>query len=114
MNIQPLQLVRQVMAVVLTMFWMAACSVTTASAPDTSIQASRPESKELNLKNAEAYYKRGFSYYVQGETTKAINDYSKAIELNPNYADAYENRGQLYYIVGEKTKAIADYSRRSS
>ena len=51
---------------------------------------------ELDKKNADAYFNRGWIYVYKGDLQAAIKDYSKAIEINKRYADAYYNRGLVY------------------
>jgi tetratricopeptide (TPR) repeat protein len=46
-----------------------------------------------------------------GDTKKAIEDYTSAINLKPNFAYAYNNRGNAYLDLGDAKKAIADYNR---
>ena len=40
--------------------------------------------------------------------TRAIADYSKAIELKPDFIMAYRNRARAYEQIGDKVKAKAD------
>ena len=61
MNIKLLRLVPQILAVVLTMFGMAACSATASAPTDTSTKASEPQSEELNPNNADGYVERVIS-----------------------------------------------------
>lgn len=44
----------------------------------------------------EAYFLKGYYYYVKGESQIAIKEYRKAIELNANLWRAYYNLGELY------------------
>ena len=60
---------------------------------------------------AAIYYNRGYPYADLGQYTKAISDYTKAIELNPKYAEAYSNRGAAYAKLGRHTQAISDYTK---
>ena len=60
---------------------------------------------------AEAFYNRGFIYDKQGDLTRAISDYSKAIVLNSDYADAYNNRGYIYSRQGSNTQAVSDFNK---
>ena len=46
---------------------------------------------------AGAYNNLGNAYYNQGNLTKAIQMWEKAIELNPDDADAYYNLGLAYH-----------------
>ena len=63
--------------------------------------ASRLESKH----RPEAYLNRGVAYEKKGESLKAVNDYSEAIQLRPDYAEAYLRRG---YVFGQK---LNDYGK---
>ncbi len=57
------------------------------------------------------YTGRGVGYSRSGQDSKAISDYTKAIELNPKDVKAYYNRGGDYRDIGQSTKAIADFSK---
>jgi tetratricopeptide (TPR) repeat protein len=56
----------------------------------------------------------GFVYYDQGNYTKAIELYEKAIELDPDYAKAYYNRAVAYYYMKEYDKAWDDVYKTQS
>ena len=43
--------------------------------------------------------------------TKAITDYTKAIELNTKFADAYHNRAVAYYNRRDFDSAIKNYTK---
>lgn len=58
-----------------------------------------------------AYNNRGCEYDDKGDYSKAIADYTKAIQLKPDYAEAYNNRGNSYSDIEEIDKAIEDYSK---
>ncbi|GEM_PF-6624575 len=58
---------------------------------------------------AEAYANRGGIYADQGETQKAIADYTQAIRLNPRRDDVFMSRGILYYESGDYRHALADF-----
>jgi len=58
------------------------------------------------------YFFRGQIYgKYKYEDTKAIKDYTKAIELQPKYSRAYLNRALSYSMLKEHDKAIADYNK---
>jgi tetratricopeptide (TPR) repeat protein len=44
-----------------------------------------------------AYNNLGFTYFNQGNLTKAIQLYEKAIELDPDNTLVYNNLGNAYY-----------------
>jgi len=62
-------------------------------------------------KTAEEFRLRGVEYYDQGDYTKALSDFNKAIELDPSLAYAYLYRGFIYHDQGDYTKALADYGK---
>tara|TARA_Y100001968_G_scaffold303434_1_gene317597 strand:+ start:1382 stop:1951 length:570 start_codon:yes stop_codon:yes gene_type:complete len=70
---------------------------------------------EINPKNAEAYQNRGVAKWNLGNSSGAINDYTKVIELNPNNIDllaaAYANRGDIKRISGHFSGAIIDLNK---
>ena len=79
---------------------------------------------ELRNNLAYAYNSRGIAYGAQGELSKAIEDYNRAIaireqlvekegrvDLRDDLAAAYNNRGFAYGAQGELSKAIGDYNR---
>jgi S1-C subfamily serine protease len=53
---------------------------------------------------------RARAYDAKGEHTKAISDFSQAIQLNPNHAKAYFERGYAYYQLGQHNRSVQDYS----
>jgi class 3 adenylate cyclase/Tfp pilus assembly protein PilF len=57
---------------------------------------------------AEITYRYGRALRDTGETDKAVEILTRAIDLNPT-ADAYNYRGIAHYDQGEYPKAIADY-----
>ena len=70
-------------------------------------------SKAINLhpEFAEAYHKRGQTYWRQEDYPSAINDFTMVIQLDPNLAEAYHNRGQAYCRQGDYPSAINDFNR---
>lgn len=56
------------------------------------------------------YLTRGAMYSEQGDTLKALADYSSAIEMDPYYAPGYGNRGILYYQMNKLDEALADFN----
>src|SRR5437763_9379964 len=57
---------------------------------------------------ATAYTNRGYAYFGQNQTAKAIADYTAAIKLAPNDADPHSLRGWAHFIDGAMKKAIED------
>lgn len=57
------------------------------------------------------YNQRGCCYKKLGESQKAIDDFTKAIELQPAYATSYYNRALLYKQTGDWSKAVDDFSK---
>jgi tetratricopeptide (TPR) repeat protein len=55
-----------------------------------------------------AHTELGTIFHQRGDITRAITEYSAAIQASPS-ADAYYQRGQLYESMGQHEKAIADY-----
>jgi S1-C subfamily serine protease len=53
---------------------------------------------------------RARAYDAKGEHTKAISDFSQAIQLNPNHAKAYFERGYAYYQLGQHNRSVQDYT----
>ena len=53
----------------------------------------------------------GLTCQNEGDDSKAIGHYSRAIELNPRSVEAYNNRGSAYRSIGELNPAIADFSK---
>ena len=62
-------------------------------------------------KDAEAYLKRGYERWRNGELAAAIVDLSRAIELNSKLADAYYARGLAKNSNGDSKGAISDYNQ---
>jgi tetratricopeptide (TPR) repeat protein len=60
---------------------------------------------------ATAYYNRGWHHAAKGDETKAIDDYTRALEIDHDYADALESRGHAYKRLGKMDLAIADFDR---
>jgi len=57
------------------------------------------------------YNNRGKVYFKQNNFTKAILDYTKAIEANSHFAEAYANRGLAYIKHGDTVQAFSDFAR---
>lgn len=61
--------------------------------------------------NADAYLRRGLTYFTLGEIENAFTDSEKVIELAPRSALGYWLRGILHGTVEEDDKAYADYDK---
>ncbi len=63
---------------------------------------------------ARALVNRGATYFQQGESEKAIADYTAVVQMPDapaeQKANALVNRGATYFQQGESEKAIADYT----
>jgi tetratricopeptide (TPR) repeat protein len=56
------------------------------------------------------YYARGLLYHLQGDTGRAIADYSTAIGWMADYGDAYAARGDAHADSGQTENANRDYA----
>jgi tetratricopeptide (TPR) repeat protein len=54
---------------------------------------------------------RGNAYSEKGDKTRALADYTRAIELDRNFIEAYVNRGTTYITLKQYDLAIADFDR---
>jgi tetratricopeptide (TPR) repeat protein len=57
----------------------------------------------------EAYMEKGFLYYDNKETDKAIIVFETAVKTSPMYADAYYWLAKCQEITNKRTEAIANY-----
>src|SRR5438034_2224350 len=74
----------------------------------------KPEDRQVsqpNLKEANAYNKRGIAKGEKGDMEGAIADCTRAIKLDPRYAPAYNTRGLAKKNKGDLNEAITDYTR---
>ena len=55
---------------------------------------------------ADAYICRGLCFYSKSDTTRAIADYTKAINLNPKRSDVYNNLAIIYAEIDNYQKAL--------
>lgn len=65
----------------------------------------------IDLLNAETYFKRGYECSKKEDYDCAVENYTKVIELNPHDALAYNNRGLAYTNKGSYDLAIIDYNK---
>ena len=63
------------------------------------------------VESSKIYYNYGCVYAKQGNFTKAISYFTKAIQINPNLAQSYCNRGAAYEEQGNLSHAISDYAK---
>ena len=66
---------------------------------------------EKEIKDANGYHGRGFSYFAKNQYDLAVGDFTKAIELDSNYLVAYYNRGVAYFDLGQYDVAIVDFTK---
>ena len=66
---------------------------------------------ETPQQRGEAYFRRGLNLRINGETARAIGDYTELIRLAPKYAHAYVLRGNAWRAFGDHDRAIADYTQ---
>lgn len=59
---------------------------------------------------AEGYLKRGKENFNSFEFTKAIADFTKAIELDKGLVEAYKQRAAIYEFFSVHAEAVADYT----
>jgi len=64
----------------------------------------------LDDKNADAYYNRGWIYEYKGDLQMAEKDYSHAIEINKTHGDAYYNRGLVLAKSKKYEQAVKDFA----
>ncbi|MEW6664847.1 MAG: tetratricopeptide repeat protein [Thermodesulfobacteriota bacterium] len=82
-----------------------------AVAVDFELEMKKLESLlSLNDKNADAYFNRGWLYEYKGDLTRAVQDYSKAIDLDKKMKDAYFNRGLALARIKKFEEALKDLS----
>ena len=60
---------------------------------------------------AGAFTNRGVAYLKIGESDRALQDFSWAIEDDPNWGAAYIDRGLLYARRGDCAKAASDFDK---
>lgn len=65
----------------------------------------------LNLRNPDSYYWRGYAYNELKQYQKAIEDLTQSINLNPRNPDSYYSRGYAYNGLKQDQKAIEDLTK---
>jgi len=61
--------------------------------------------------DAQEWFDRASDAFDEGNFTKAIEYYGRAIEQNPEFGYAYNNRAWAYYFLGRYDEALADLNR---
>ena len=81
------------------------CGVSCASPNGLKLKP-RSAANAVDLKPAyeDAYYNLGFACYKNGDLTKAIFNYNKAVEINPNDTQAQNNRAAILNTLKDKNK----------
>jgi len=64
----------------------------------------------LNSKNDRNFAERSLSYFIIGNSKKALKDMNLAIELNSNNSKYYVNRGTIHYDLGNNNLACKDWN----
>jgi Flp pilus assembly protein TadD len=64
-----------------------------------------------NPKSADAYSLLGYSYRNAGNTDRAGQAYTKALQLNPKHTGALEYQGILFIKLGQTDKAMANLAK---
>ena len=63
----------------------------------------------LNNKKDIAFFERGISYFISGNSRKALDDINIAISINSENANYLVNRGTIYYDLGMIDSACNDW-----
>ena len=66
---------------------------------------------KLEPKISDAYLNRGASYLYLGDTTKALEDYNKAIKLDAFDPEGYIRRSRIYALKHDNKNAIKDLDK---
>lgn len=66
---------------------------------------------KVNGKNGTVWSNRGNYYRDNGQTQKALADYSEALKLNSRDGKLYNSRGKAYFEFGNYTEALNDYNQ---
>ncbi len=59
----------------------------------------------------EAYWRRGWAYYLNKQFQLAMNDYDRVISINPNAPEFYSDRGLVWIGLGNNERALQDFER---
>lgn len=69
-----------------------------------------PDESETPQNRADAYVYRAAAYLKQGNSERAIADYTEALKLTPRNIVAYVSRALAEFHKGDKNSAVIDYS----
>jgi tetratricopeptide (TPR) repeat protein len=69
-----------------------------------------PDANESPQNRADAYVYRASAYLKQGNSERAIGDYTEALKLTPRNIVAYVSRALAEFHDGDKNSAVIDYS----
>ena len=65
----------------------------------------------LDPNDADAYFKRGRSFLIDGNAKFAIADFDKSISLNDRNPLVYAERGFAHQTQGQRDEALKDFER---
>lgn len=65
----------------------------------------------LEPRSPQVYRSRGKTWSANGDLTRAIADYSRAVELDPAYTLAYKDRADTYLKLNQHEAALRDYKK---
>jgi tetratricopeptide (TPR) repeat protein len=57
------------------------------------------------------YCNRGSIWLQKGKYSRAIDDFTTAINIDPNYLEAYRDRGTAYLNKGDHNQACSDWKK---
>ncbi len=80
---------------------------TATTEPNAAIHSDAVTSK-LSVKDARFYREQGLAAYRNGDVSRAIADFNRAIRLDPNFKTARIDRGIAFYRLGEFKRAFAE------
>ncbi len=59
----------------------------------------------------QAYYERGYTYFIMDKLDEAIRDFEKTATLDPNYYQAYFMLGSIHEFYKDNTTALSYYEK---
>ncbi|MBN2144553.1 MAG: tetratricopeptide repeat protein [Candidatus Aureabacteria bacterium] len=66
---------------------------------------------QIDPRDADSYFSRGYIYFVKEDFDKAIDDFSQAIRLEPTDDLSYYFRGKIMSRKGDMRRAIEDFTK---